>query len=341
MTANRVYVYGASQLSVQQPLSEDWMKEPIVLEAGYNRSVEPDYRQYIQPLEARRMGKLLKRAVVVAGDALTRAGVTMPDAIVTGTGLGCVESTEFFLDAMCREGESLLKPTYFMQSTHNTISSSLAIRLRCHGYNATYAHKSISFESALKDAVMQVEEESIGTAMVCGFDEVTPSYYGLLKKIGFLGREGEASGESAVAVVIGGKQEGEKAICSIAGLKMLYCPDYSQMRSAVSQMLESAGVKAEEVGGVLLGYNGSERSRVLYDGLRKGALGEFEPLHFKSIFGECYTASALAFYASVCCMAAGAIPEVMRMDVRGTKPCKSILVVNFDDEKNCAITLLK
>ena len=61
---------------------------------------------------ARRLGKLLKRAIVTAKQAL---GETIPEAIITGTGLGCIENTEKFLVSMLENDEEYLQPTYFMQ----------------------------------------------------------------------------------------------------------------------------------------------------------------------------------------------------------------------------------
>ena len=74
---------------------------------------------------------------------------------------------------MCREGESGLSPTAFMQSTHNTIGSMVAIALGCHGYNCTYSQDGVSFESALLDAVMQLESGEAGNSLVGAHDEIT------------------------------------------------------------------------------------------------------------------------------------------------------------------------
>ena len=53
----------------------------------------------------------------------------MPDAIITGTGLGCLEDTEKFLTAMVTNKEEFLTPTSFIQSTHNTVSAQIALLL--------------------------------------------------------------------------------------------------------------------------------------------------------------------------------------------------------------------
>ena len=142
---------------------------------------EPDYRQLFSPVEARRMGALLKRAVWTSAEALRQAGVEKPEAIITATDFGCISNSEEFLKAMKGLVEAPMKPTHFMQSTHNTISSLLAIRLKCHGYNATYSHRGAlsgpcprnSFEAALLDAYIQIALGDIDNALVGWFDETT------------------------------------------------------------------------------------------------------------------------------------------------------------------------
>jgi 3-oxoacyl-(acyl-carrier-protein) synthase len=102
--------------------------------------------------------------------ALNEAQLDHLDAIMMGTGLGCWENTERLLQQMSREDESLLKPTYLMHLTHNTISSMLGIQLRCHGYKTTYSHGKRSFDGALLDAFMPLQNGEIRNALVCAND---------------------------------------------------------------------------------------------------------------------------------------------------------------------------
>ena len=152
-------------------------------------------------MQARRMGLILKRAIAVSLTALKEAGVECPDAIFTGTGLGCMENTENFLSAMCRDGEEMLPPTYFMMSTHNTISSAVAILLRCHGHNCTYSQKDISFESALLDAFLQLHTVGVSNALVGAHDETTPTTYDLLRGCGYFGDDATAAEASSAFVL--------------------------------------------------------------------------------------------------------------------------------------------
>ncbi len=135
-----------------------------------------DYKDVISPLEARRMGKLQKASTMTAMRALSSAGVECPDAIITATKYGMLDTSIQFLDDMENNGESLLKPTLFMQSTHNTLGSAIAIRLKCHGYNTTYTQGDNSAEWALRDARRLIENGQAETVLVGIHDEQCPLF---------------------------------------------------------------------------------------------------------------------------------------------------------------------
>ncbi|MBR5038224.1 MAG: beta-ketoacyl-[Prevotella sp.] len=213
----RIYIRAVAQISIQQPLSEEWMKNPIHYDTPFAQAVDPDFREFMNPMQSRRMGKVLRRALVTALQTLKESGTDQLDAIIMGTGLGCLENTERFLDQMCREGESLLKPTYFMQSTHNTISSMLGIQLGCHGYNTTYSHQELSFDSALLDAVTQMRMGLIKNALVCGNDELTSAACAVIQKAGLFGQQGQpVTGEGSVSMLLTIDPEG--ALCEITNI---------------------------------------------------------------------------------------------------------------------------
>ena len=143
-----------------------------------------EIREYISPGEARRMGKLLKAATVTSLKALRQAGVERPDAIITATAFGMLETSEKFLLDMLENGEETLSPTLFMQSTHNTIGSSIAIRTKCHGYNVTYTQGKDSLQWALRDARRLIETGKAKTVLVGCHDEATPTLQDLFRRMG-------------------------------------------------------------------------------------------------------------------------------------------------------------
>ena len=143
-----------------------------------------EIREFVKPMEARRMGKLMKASLLSSLKALKLAGVDCPDAIITGTALGCWENSEALLMQLKEEGEVMVSPTNFMQSTHNTISSNIAIRLGCHGYNVTYTQGSDSLEWALRDARLLLASGRYKTVLVGCHDETTPLYCSLMERLG-------------------------------------------------------------------------------------------------------------------------------------------------------------
>ena len=130
------------------------------------------------------MGKLLKAATVTSLKALRQAGVERPDAIITATAFGMLETSEKFLLDMLENGEETLSPTLFMQSTHNTIGSSIAIRTKCHGYNVTYTQGKDSLQWALRDARRLIETGRAKTVLVGCHDEATPTLQDLFRRMG-------------------------------------------------------------------------------------------------------------------------------------------------------------
>jgi 3-oxoacyl-(acyl-carrier-protein) synthase len=257
---SKVYLLSAAQISAQEPLCDDWKENPVALTEPLTRSREADYKQFIPPLEARRMGRILKRAIATARKALADAGIDTPQAIVTGTGLGCIENTEIFLDALCRQGEDQMMPTRFMSSTHNTMSSIVAINLQAHGYNATYAHNTVSFQSALMDAMLQLRRGAVGNAMVCAHDEMTPSYHALLCKGGYLA--GKKAAECAVSMVLANENNGH-ALCEIADMRMLYRPTEAEKQQALDD-LTADGAELTDGYPTLFGVNYTTPALDLY-----------------------------------------------------------------------------
>ena len=75
-TSSRIYIRSVAQISIQQPLSEEWMQDPISYDTPFAQAVDPDFRAFMSPLQSRRMGKVLRRALVTAQHTLKEFGMT-------------------------------------------------------------------------------------------------------------------------------------------------------------------------------------------------------------------------------------------------------------------------
>ena len=157
-----------------------------------------EIKRFVKPMELRRMSGLMRRAVLTSMLALEEAGIAVPDAIITATSLGCLENSEKMLLDMVQQGEDSVSPTLFMQSTHNTIGSTIAIKLGCHGYNATYTQGEKSLEWALKDAELLLQSGVCRSVLVGYHDETTALYRQLSVRLG----EQEPAEYTAIAMVL-------------------------------------------------------------------------------------------------------------------------------------------
>lgn len=137
--------------------------------------LDPNFRDYISPLESRRLDKLLKRTVACSLQTLRQCPEVVPDAIITATVWGSAISAISFFHDMMRQGEAFLKPTLFMQSTHNTMSSLIAIQTHNHGYNSTHSQLDDSIPHAFLDAWLQMQSGRIRSALV-GIHDSIPAF---------------------------------------------------------------------------------------------------------------------------------------------------------------------
>lgn len=341
MLNDSVYVLSAKQISIQQPLSEEWMENPVVYEAPFIRAIDPCFNGYVSPIEARRMGVILKRAIATSKEALASAGLESVDAIVTGTGYGCIHDTGLFLDALCKNGEQLLKPTNFMQSTHNTISSLVAIQLKNHAYNATYAHKGISFDSALQDVWLQFRLDKIASALVGGHDETPETLFRIVRKGGVMGLDDEICSEAAVSVVVG--RQADHALCKLSGIKILHQPSKRAISDALNSMLQVSNRRIDDIDFVLTGMSGNHRNDNAYKEESAFLFGNKPLLRYKHLFGENYSSSGLGFYVAAHCLNAGRVPDCLFVNPEEQKNglVKSILLFNRSDGENYSFILLE
>ena len=348
------YIRAASQISMQHPLSEEWMDAPILPSAVFNEPIDPDYKQFISPAEARRMGHLLKRAVAVSLDTLQKGECSNPDAIITGTGLGCVENTEKFLNALIDNQEQCLPPTPFMQSTHNTISSQVALKLQCHGYNSTYSHRGTSFDSALLDAIMQFQLHRISTALIGGYDEMTPAYFNMLAKIAYwrdgnvdlaslkqAGMTGSLACGAAVSLLLTNTYSPE-CLCRIVDTNLFYTHNPEEQSSLIHSFLQQHNLSETDIDAVMCGFSGDDNNDSVYHHLLQSNFPDTTALWYKHLFGESFCASGYGIYTAAVCLKHQKFPEhlIYRSGHHDADFVGNILVINHFHKHDFSLTLL-
>ena len=320
-----IYLKSCAQISVQEPLSNKWFSEPVKYDEKYVRAIDPDYKPFINPIAARRMGLILKRAMATSLTALKNAKIEIPDAIITATGLGCIENTEKFLKALSEQGENCLQPTFFINSTHNTISSYIAVQIKCHGYNNTHVHRGVSFESALLDAFVKIKLGKFNNVLVGAHDEMTPDYFTLLNRVGFW--NGGFAGETAVSMVLA--KEGD---VKISDVKMLYMPDKHKIIDAVNGMCSENNIAVNDIDLLVTGRNNDATNNNVYDNFENIFNMKDRSVGYKNIFGESFTASAYSICYAYECLKKGVSPSGRKV--------RNVLLYNHYENKDHSLILL-
>lgn len=176
MAENKVYIKEAACISAQNTFDVEQLKFKTLLNAdnadGYVVAAEPDFKAYIPARKLRRVCTIIRRGLVSSLEVLKKANCQNPDAIVVGTGLGCLQETVSFLDTMISNDENFLNPSHFIQSTHNAISGQIALFLSCNNYNMTFTQKELSFEMALLDSLALFKEKEVSNVLLGGTDEL-------------------------------------------------------------------------------------------------------------------------------------------------------------------------
>lgn len=350
-----IYIQSLSQISIQEPLCDNWFENPIFHTERCVPSIEPNYKPYLNPMSSRRMGKILKRAILTSLKALKGKAGNDIDAIITATGLGCIENTEKFLYSMLENNETLLTPTFFIQSTHNTISSQIALELKCNNYNSTYVHRGISFESALLDAYVQFRLNKINNALVSSHDEMTKDMFNLYDKIGYWKKgeisteilkqsktSGSFSGEVAVSFFLENNKEKE-SICSLNSMAILHKPSKEKLNKALYNILKENDLTLSDIDAVVVGHSGDKDNDRVYSQAKESLFPNTPFVWYKHLFGESFSVSGLGFYVGATCLKNNNIPKHLLLDSEKeiSNPKHILLYNHFQDIEHSLILLSK
>jgi 3-oxoacyl-[acyl-carrier-protein] synthase II len=176
---------------------------------------EPEYKDLIPPMQLRRMSKPARLGVAAAKLCIQSYNQFMPTSIHVGTAYGMLDDSENFLKRILDQEEQMLNPTAFIQSTHNTVSGQIALSIGCTAHNMTYVHSGHSFESALLDAALFLENVPKNENILVGsIEECTDTSYAILKRFGVY-NEDNIAGEGAHFICL----SNEKQTGSLAQLK--------------------------------------------------------------------------------------------------------------------------
>lgn len=337
-----IYINGLSCIS-PQPTFDTSIFPFIVKEYDSSRlsCIEPDYAPYIDPKASRRMGRLLKYGTTAGLQALRDAGVASSDAISTGTGFGLLEDSGKFLKNVTEADEGVVSPTAFIQSTHNTVSSNIALIVGCKGHNNTFVHKGFSFESALLDAQMLVgEDPAIRNVLVGAYDETTDYSFTIMQRLRLI-REvvtsnmellknpgsGTIAGEGAAFFALS-TERSDHTYARLLGTEILYKPlSAEKVKTKLDAFLAKYKLALADIDIVISGLCGDSKRDAIPHALNDNYFTTQTILGYKHLSGEYMTSSAFAFWLGAMISKTGKIPAESLMRDSG-RDVSNILIYN-------------
>lgn len=350
----QVYINSVASISAQKTFDNaEFLNDFIDHEAIVFPVVNPNYKEFIPPAAARRMAKGIKMSIVASKIALQESGLDQVDAIITGTGMGCLRDSEKFLSALIDNDEQYLTPTAFIQSTHNTVGGQVALELQCKGYNFTYVHSSNSFESALLDAKLLLSNEEENNILVGGVDEIGEHTFKLQALVGHVKKEavkaselydshtsGAVYGEGANFFVLSNEKQ-DHSYAEFLGVKMFNTLAKTELTETLESFLSSYNLEVGAIDLVVLGSNGDSDYDTFYNALSQGIFKETQQVVYKHISGEFNTASSFGFWLASKIIKSQELPEIVKRNDIKTSDYKTVLLYNQYRDENHSFTLLK
>ncbi len=349
-----VYINSVGSVSVQKTFdNSEFLNETTVYNDTVAKVIAPDYKQYIPAAQARRMAKGIKMSTVSSQTALKEAGREQVDAIIVGTGLGCIGDSEKFVGDIIDNDEQFLTPTRFIQSSHNTVAGQIALGIGCQGYNFTYVHAAISFESALIDAKMQLENNEAEHILVGGVDEMVKHHVDTHRLIGHIKSEatesskllesntkGAVMGEGSHFFVLSNKMQ-ESTYAELLSVECYNTLSKEELPVKINQFLLENNVTLEAIDLVILGNNGDVDFDSYYNELSETYFKNTAQAYYKHLSGEFDTASGFAFWLASKVLKTQHVPEVIKLNQLSTQKPNTILIYNQYRGENHSLVLLK
>ena len=349
----KAFIRATGNISPQITYGHGAPLQQLVTQTGNRlRCSEPDYLQYIDAKFIRRMSRIIKMGVAAAMDCLQEAGIQNPDAITMGTAYGCLDDTGIFMKKMVEQQEEMLTPTAFIQSTHNTIGAQVALLLQCHNYNNTFVHRGFSFESALLDAMMLLEENAAAHVLAGAADEITDYSFALLNRFGLYKQaaglntdlfltesKGTIAGEGAAFFLLSAQPAAGNYAC-LQGLHTFYKPSGAdEIEQQVNNFLTAHAITVADIDLVITGRNGDAAGDAVYSRLTGALFAHHCTAHYKQLCGEYPTSTAFALWLAAVSLQQRSLPA--SLGVASPQKLERVLIYNHYENIHHSLMLVE
>lgn len=349
------YIQGIGMISPQKTFDNQFFLDEIsTYDENVLTSVVPDFKAYINPIQLRRLSRMLRIGLASATICLRDAGIDKPDGIITATGYGFLDETEKFLREMLELKEKQLTPTHFMQGTYNALAGLEAVTIKCMGYNNTYVSKGFAFENAVQDAMMHIAENKTAHFLTGSYDEaasvqfiasIRENHY-KAEKISNLQlfntrTSGTLQGEGSAFFDLTGVQT-DNTWCILKDSRMVYRPETTdELAVELRQFLLENGLTLQDIDVWINGITGDSVRDVRLNELAAHELNRLPQVRYKHLCGDYCTATSFALWLGASILKKQHIPDIVKANGFETpKEIRTVLSVNHYMDRNYSFQLL-
>ncbi|WP_158524894.1 beta-ketoacyl synthase chain length factor [Mesonia sp. K7] len=330
-----MYINGFSAINTLTKAGEN----ELSLEAGFvavpfKRQAYQDYKNYIKGAALRRMSPSVKMSAVAAQQVISQANHKNLNGVIVGTGMGCKADSDAFLEKLL-EDETLLSPTKFIQSTHNTVAGQLAILLDCKAYNMTFVQNSLSLESALIDAQLELASSEEKNILVGGVDELSPKTEEHLQ---FLHPESTFNfGEGAHFFMVANQKYNE-SVAQIKSIELVSELKAENLQTKINEILERNKLQINDIDAVILGI---DQYLDNYYGILQETFHNSAVYTYKNKIGEFYTTNGFALWLACYGFKNQQIPTEFLYGKTVGKRLNNVLIYNQNNGKEHSFILVQ
>lgn len=345
-----MYITALKAISPQATYNEQLFEGETIAHSGNKyMALEPDYSGMIPASQLRRMGKSIRMGIGTGMSLL--ANETEVDGIIIGSSEGGLEDCIKFLNQIVNYDEGSLTPTNFVQSTPNALAGSLALMSKNTGYNITHVHKGLAFESALIDALLQINGGYAKKLLVGNVEEISEYNFNIETLAGQF-KEEESTSENLLQSTTDGTVCGEGSaqfivsaqansyIAQITDADQISFANIEEVKAMIQRLLERNNLASTDIDTIILGYNGDGRTDHWYGNIQAQLFPTQTALSYKNLVGEYPSSSAFACYFATQILSGKNIPQSSILH-NSNKAIRNIVIYNHYKGVQHGVILMK
>lgn len=354
MEPRSYYINGIGLISPQRTFDDDFLESAVDHPLSVLTCITPDFKQFINPIQLRRLCRIQRIGLTAAALALKDASLDSILGVVTATGEGSSASKGTFMAEFLLQDEKHITPTSFVQSSYNNLAGLVAMTYRMMGYNNNFVSGGFAFETALQDAMLQLIENPSKDLLVGSYDESYEPHFELDNRTGHYKNETGSSlqlfaratpgtlwGEGASFFLLSNNQT-EKTWCQVREPLVIYKPSLvKDIYVSLKKYLIENEIDITSIDVLISGASGDANTDEQILQLEK-SMPSVTLCRFKHLCGEYFTSVSFALWLAASILKKNKVPGAAQFNaIQPPEKIEKVLIVNHYRNRSLSFLLLE